>query len=129
MNKTFSMLASGAAAALVAVTLAAPAQAERGDKHFDNPRHDSWHGHHRGCPPGLIASHGRCYAPRRDAHRERHHRHRDYRYISDYHRYHLPPPPRGQRYALYNNHVVRVNNDTLAIVATVGLLSVLLNSH
>ncbi|TMV81899.1 hypothetical protein FGG78_24630, partial [Thioclava sp. BHET1] len=42
---------------------------------------------------------------------------------------HLPPPPRHQHYEIYDNHVVRVDNNTLAIVAVTGLAAALLATN
>ncbi len=47
----------------------------------------------------------------------------------DYHRYHrLPPLGRHEEYRVYDNRVVRVNSDTLAVLAVVGLASALLSN-
>ena len=39
----------------------------------------------------------------------------------------LPPPPRGQQYRIYEDRVVRVDAESLRIVAVLGLLNELFN--
>lgn len=50
--------------------------------------------------------------------------------VVEYRRYpRLPPPPPRQEYRVYDKRVVRVDSQTLQVLAVVGLASALLNGH
>lgn len=155
-NAILSALSITATAAALTLSLGAPARADGGDDGYyhhdrgyrDHGR-DHWRGEdeghrnwHDGCPPGLIAAGGRCFAPgqyrraERERHREEHRgwrrgehlRDGDYRVLSDWREYRLPRLPYGQRYVLVNgNQVLRVDRNTMTVLAEVGLLNALLN--
>ena len=150
-NRLFTVLSSAALAGALATSLGSPAFADhdhgRGhghgyDRHAGRDGHwdqDRGHGRdwHRGCPPGLIADRGHCIPPGhyRRADRDRDHHWRrgerlrrgEYRYINNYDAYHLRRLPRGERYVIVNNQVLRVNSNTLTVLGEVGLLNALLN--
>ncbi len=51
-----------------------------------------------------------------------------YRVISDYHKYGLPAPGNGYRYAQYNGEIFKIAVQTAAVAATVGLVANLLSN-
>lgn len=109
---------------ILALSLAGPAFADPGDNRGrgrDNPPGHSRH-HHDKWDRGDDRRHGR------DHHRQerRHHEgERGYRLTRDQLRY-LPALPHGQEYRRMGNDLVRVDSDTLKIVAVLGLLSAFL---
>lgn len=162
-RRPLATLAAAAGSAVLALSLAAPAMAERGGNGFVVTIQPSHSGEGRGaynshdhrehydrrdyrradrCPPGLARKHNGCMPPgqyrKQEVRREDHRHHEwrrgdrlyghDYHYVDDYHRYHLRRPPQGERYVVVGNQVLRVNSDTLAVIATVGLLSALMNN-
>jgi len=107
------VLAQSAPPMLQRVDWIPPGQAKKMDRHDYDRYHDDHYRHddRRYYGPGPGPHYG--FDPRR-AQR-----------LDDYHRYHLPPPPRGQRYVIDNDRVFRVDANTLAVIAAVGALGVL----
>ncbi|MFN3823810.1 MAG: hypothetical protein ACK4RN_07520 [Pseudorhodobacter sp.] len=89
---------------------------------------------HRGGKPAIVQQHHFHYAtPNRRAVQPQQHRGprigqhaRNGRVWHQGPRHRVGPPPRGQHYRVIDNRVVRVDNNTLQIVAIAGLLSALL---
>lgn len=112
-----------AAAGAMAMTCAMPAPAEAQQRHGHRGGKPAivQHHHHHHATPGRRAAPQPMHRGARAGHSARH--------AQVWHhgpRYRVGPPPRGQHYRVIDNQVVRVDNNTLQIIAITGLLTALL---